>query len=300
MEADLSSALLGIFSALFFAISFILIRKSLSTGESIGASIVATGASALVFLPFLILYYPNFDLSTKALLAFAVSGISANFLGRICVYSGMDRVGVSRTIPISRGSLIVAALLGLFILGETITSGHFLGIIILASGVMMVGHEIKKNSGGAKNTRLGQSVSLDLLFPVGAMFFLGFSPLFDKVGLGEGTPVMVGLAIRFSAAMIGLVGFSLLTRTSPIQPFKARVRRLYVLAGFASAIALGFFYFALSTSRIVVVMPFYSLAPIFVLVLSHFYLYRLEKITRILTLGTILVVTGAFLTGIYM
>ncbi|MBS3815575.1 MAG: DMT family transporter [Hadesarchaea archaeon] len=301
MQVDLIGALAGIFSAIFFAVSLVYIRRAMTTGDPVEATFGATGVSALMFLPFLVFYFPDYGLDWVVILAFVASGISANFIGRIFFYAGTQRVGASRTMPISRGNLLVAALLGIFVLGEVINLGHFAGILVLTGGLVLVGHEIAVTpsssavDSGSRGGRL-----LDFFFPVGAMFLLGFAVLFDKIGLGGETPFTVGLAIKFSAAAIGLIIFMLVRGDSPIESFRVEEKWLYFGGGVTSGIALGFLYFALNISRVVVVIPFYSLSPLFMLIFSHYYLERLEEITKILVFGTILVVLGALLTGVFM
>ncbi|KXA88490.1 hypothetical protein AKJ57_06860 [candidate division MSBL1 archaeon SCGC-AAA259A05] len=261
MQADSIAVLLTILASLAFTVNAFLIRKATVIGEPLDAVIVTVGVSALIFLPLsIILHYPRFGLTAKSLFAFAGTGLLGTFAGRICYFSGIRRVGASRTVPISRSDLLVASLIALLILGESITMGHLAGIFILSVGVILVGYEIETGS-----TKSGGGISTGLLFPLGAMFLLGLSRPIAKVGLSGGTPVTVGLAIKFSVALVPLVGFFLWSKSSPFHPFKTEQRFFYIAAAFASSIGFGLLYSALDISRIVVVMPFFALTPLFVL-----------------------------------
>ncbi|MBS3815120.1 MAG: DMT family transporter [Hadesarchaea archaeon] len=295
---DLIGALLGLGAALFFAVSVIFVRKATVTGEPLAVVHASAWVAVLVFLPIsLVLYYPNFGLTTESLLAFAGAGIIGTILGRFLYFSGTKRIGASRSEPITRASLLVSTLIGVLILSETATIGHLLGIILLLVGVIIVGYEVESGSKEKiKNFRL----SLGFLLPLGSMIFFGFADPLIKVGLSEGTPISVGLTIQFSVSLIVLSIYYSTKRRLPFHPFLAKERKHYILAGLAATMAMGFLFSALSVSRVVVAVPLKSTSPLLVLILSYFYLERLEEITRILIIGSICVVLGAALIGLFM
>ncbi|KXB08795.1 hypothetical protein AKJ56_00215 [candidate division MSBL1 archaeon SCGC-AAA382N08] len=99
--------------------------------------------------------------------------------------------------------------------------------------------------------------------------------------------------------LILLIYFSV-KHNSPFSFLTADERNLYIKAGVTSCIGMGTFYAALNISRIVVVAPFQNTSPIFILILSYFFLQRLEDITKILIFGSILVIAGAMLIGFLM
>lgn len=227
--------------------------------------------------------------------AFVVSGLLGNLLGYSFYYKGTKKAGASRAVPISRASLLVATLFALIVMGETLTIPHFFGILVLAFGVMIVGHEIE-----SQDSQENWKLKPELLFPLGAMVCFGLSAPIGKIGLSEGTPVVVGLAIKFSTALVVLLGYSVWRKNSVFGPFQTEEKKFYLSAGVGLVLGNVFLFSALRVSRVVVAMPFYSLTPLFVLVFSYFYLKRLEKITKILLLGTIIVVEGGIIIGVFM
>lgn len=295
---DLIGAFLGIGSALFFAISIIFVRKATVTGEPLAAVHASAWISVLVFLPLsVVVYYPDFGVTTESFLAFVGAGILGTILGRFFYFAGTGRIGASRTEPITRASLLVSAVIGLLVLGESATVGHLVGIFLLLVGVVIVGHEVESSrQGGGKSW----VPSLDLLLPIGAMVFFGLADPLIKAGLSEGTPIIVGLGIQFGASLIVLSVYYSLKSKLPIHPFLAKERKYYIGAGVSAAMAMGFLFSALSVSRVVVAVPLKSISPLLVLIFSYFYLGKLEKITRMLIIGSIYVVEGAVLIGVFM
>lgn len=217
------------------------------------------------------------------------------FMGRICYYTGIKRVGSSRAVAITRGNLLISSLIAIVFLKESITEEHLVGIFLLLGGIIIVSYEMEKNKSSS-----GWKPSLDLLIPLGAMIFMGIAVILGKVGLsGEASPV-VGLAIKFSIALVGLSSYYLFKGDSPFKPFVAEDRKMYILAGLFLSIGFGLYYGGLKISRVVVVAPFKAMTPFFALILSYLYLKRLERITILLVLGSLAIIFGAVIIGFFM
>lgn len=294
--STLMSIFLSILSALMLAIEIIFIRKSTVSGDPMDAVAITMWVNVLIFLPLsLILYYPDISLDLKTVLVFGAAGVSGTFLTRMCLYHGTKKVGASISQPIFKGDLLVSSLIAILFLGETVTSGHILGIFFLTVGVATVSYEMESNS-----SESNYIPPASLLLPLGAMVFSGISRPISKIGLNGGTPVELGLAIKFSIALLTIISYYLIRGKSPLRPFRVPERSSYALAGVFASVGMWFFYFALKTSDVVIVIPFWSLSPLFVLILSYIFLQKLESITKVLVLGTILVIIGAALTGIFL
>ena len=295
MQITMTGPLLAIIGTFFFAVHMILVRKATTESKPIEVALAVTLINALIFLPLLFFYLPNLDFPLWVLLSFIASGVSANFLGRICSYEGTKRIGASRTIPFTKGETLVATFLGILVLGEAITIGHLTGTLILVGGVMVLSYEVK-----GQDSKSRWKLSPDLLFPLSAMTLFGFAALFDKFGLSQGVPIPVGLAVKFSGAVIGLTVFSLSKNNSLFSQFSNVNKKVLFFAGITSSISLGLLYMALSISNIVKVMPFWSISPLFGVILSYIFLRDLEKVTKPVIIGSILVVFGAILIQRFM
>ncbi|KXA92135.1 hypothetical protein AKJ64_03970 [candidate division MSBL1 archaeon SCGC-AAA259E17] len=208
------------------------------------------------------------------------AGLLGSFIVRVLLYSGTKRIGASRMSPIFRSDILVASAVAIFLMGEEITPIHLLGILFLTVGIMLISWEIETD-----DTTSRFKVSLNLLIPFAAMFFSGLSRPIAKLGLSENTPVVVGLAIKFLTALIALSLYFLSQGRSVLRPLESDERNLYFGAGLMGSVPMILFYTSLNVSRVVVMMPFRSLTPFFVLVISYFFLQRLEKITKLPKLG---------------
>ncbi|KXA93685.1 hypothetical protein AKJ66_01425 [candidate division MSBL1 archaeon SCGC-AAA259E22] len=296
--SNILAAILATMGGFFFALRAILVKKATVSGDPLEAVLVSYFVNFLTFLPLTLLLYgfsPGFTI--KSIIAFIGAGLFGSFLGRTFSFLGIERVGASRTIPISNGYILLGSVFGILLLAEPITIGHFWGIILLVAGVFIVSYEIQSTSSDS----LGKwKISIGLIFPLGALLFFSLDSVVAKVGLLEKTPAIPGLTLKFATASLMMSLFFLFRNRSLEAPFKAEDRKTYLWAGLVGSLAMGFYYLALGLARVVVVLPFIGLTPVFVLVLTYFYLQKLERITTLITIGTILVVSGIVLTSIFM
>lgn len=284
----------AIVSALFFAIRFPIVKKATITGDAIDAVAVTLAIDASAFLSLaLLLNYPNFGITRSSFFAFFISGFLGSFLGLLCLYKGIERIGGSIVAPMARGSLLISILIAVFVLGESVTVSHIIGIILLFFGVISVSYEI-----GSGNSNFSSKELINFLYPVGAMFLFGLISPLVKFGYSEGTPITVGLGIMFTASFGSLVLFLFYRGQNLFHSFCTPERKLYLAAGGVHCVAMGFFNLSISVSLVTIAMPFRSMSPIFVLMLSYFFLRKLEKITTWVILGTAFTVIGGTLIGI--
>lgn len=267
----------------------IIIKKATITGtvnEVIGVMLMV---NVLIYVPLsIVFYFPSLHLTLESALAFVASGILASFLYRIFLYSGIERIGPSRTISISRSAPLFATMIAVLTLGEFLTFSHFLSILFIVVGVVVLARETATTNVEPEQTHSW----INLLFPIGAAVFAGVNSPISRFGFLHGAPVPVALAIKVVTAFVLFAAYLSYRNESLITPLKSSNRKWYVAAGITNTVILALFYSALSVSRVVVVAPIFGTSPLFVLVLSYFFLPRLEKISSKLILGAVLVVTG--------
>ncbi len=295
LEISLAGPIIATFGAFFFAAHLLAVRKATVDSSSINVALSVGLITTFIFLPLSLFYLPDLNFSPIALLFFACSGIFANFLGYLCAYEGTKRIGASKTIPFTRGETLVAMLLGVIVLGEIITIGHLSGAFLLVGGVVVLTYEVKGNGSSS-----GWNISFDITFPLAAMVLFGTAALFDNIGLSYGVPIPVGLTVKFIAAVAGLALYSKLSDNNFLGELGNVDKKIFVLAGLTNAAALGFLYLGFTVSRIVVVMPFWSTSPLFGVILSYFFLKDLEKVSKFVIIGSLLVVIGAVMITVSM
>lgn len=282
-------------SAVLASFRYYFVRKIRSPRGIINAVIVSYMVGSLFFIPAsIILNYPNFSFSRLGIIIFIVVGLFGVPLFW-CMYEGVRRVGASRTSPITRGNMLIASLIGVLFLGETVVASHMVGIILLFLGVVMVSFETSE-----KDSRSSKMFSSDLIFPLIAMLIIGVEAPLVNVAYAKGVPVTVGLAISRVCSLSVAVLFFRYKDWNLLSPFRSQDRGLYLGAAISLAGGSVCTFFALNLAPVSVVTPLRGTGPLFVLMISYLYLKRLETITKKLVFGVLLTVIGAVLIGIFM
>lgn len=295
MRLELLGGFFALLAAILSALRFYFLRKIKNPSGAIYAVISAYIVSCLIFLPIsIILHFPDFRFSKIGVVAFLLSGILV-FFGVYCMYEGIQRIGASRTAPITRGNMLISSSLAILFLGETTNIMHIIGILLIFIGVVQVSQE----TGIEDSDSRSMSVP-NLTFPLVSMLCLGLSSPLVKFGFNEGVPVTVGLSISRLASLIIGVLFLQYNGLRIWRPFYDGERVLYIAAALIFALITAFVYISLDIAPVIVVRPLRGTSPFFVLLLSHLYLKDLEKITKKLVLGAILIVLGGILIGLFM
>ncbi|MFW6142177.1 MAG: DMT family transporter [Candidatus Saliniplasma sp.] len=297
---DIIGAILALLGAFVVAIQSVLVRKSTvssSVKKLIGTVLVV---NFLFWTPLsLVLYYPSVNINLKGFAAFLLSGISGFFLGYILIFISIKRIGASKTHPLVKTQVIVALVLSVVFLAELLTVYHLFGVILLLIGTILVSTEISGDNDEI-GSRAGGKL-LDLSIPFIGGFFWGLNWIFTRVGLMQGTPVILGLAVSSGGGLAAFIIYEGVTEKNleSIKIISPDFKRFFVI-GLVCAMAFLLNFTALSVARIVVVNPIWHVSPMFVLILSYFYLPKLEIISMKLVLGSLLIVLGTICVILFM
>ena len=78
------------------------------------------------------------QIDVKAVFLLVLAGFLASFVAQITFYHGLKIGEVSRVVPISGAYPLIAFLLGVFVLGETLTIQKVIGMLFVISGVWLL------------------------------------------------------------------------------------------------------------------------------------------------------------------
>jgi drug/metabolite transporter (DMT)-like permease len=127
---------------------------------------------------------------------------------------------------------------------------------------------------------------------IGAAVAYGASQTVGKHVTSEFATPLVGTAFSL---VFGFLYVSVMFHRHIPNDLRTSPRRGFLwfgLSGIASASGVTLLYFALSNAPLVVVSPVVAINPLITLTLAHFFLHKLEKITKRTIMGTVLVVLG--------
>lgn len=295
--------LLGVGLALGAAVAaaahHVLVRVATDTGRTYDVVLFVMLTNVVFLVPVVgVLYYPTYRLTPVAWLSFIGAGVAGTLLGRMLLYTSIDRIGASRTSPIVATAALFATVFGVLLLGETLNAIHGVGVVCIVVGVGAIAWETSHDAPGDLS---GRELLVELLIPIGAALAIGVEPIFANVGFAEGTPAPVGLVVKTVAAT---AGFAVYLYWRGALPGRSLLRsadvKWLVLAGLANTLFLASYYVGLAVAPVNVVLPIVITNALFVLVISAVVMpERLERVTWRLAVAAGVVVVGAVLITVY-
>ena len=279
------AALLASFS---FAASALYTRLGLERSNPATAALIASVVNVVTWWPLFFALLPPSLLGSRAVLPYIAAGIVGPFLGRLTLYIGYERVGISLSGTIYNSQIPFAALGGVLLFQERITPLGGLGILILMVGLTLVGSD--RSAGNLARPRRLR----DLLFPLVAGFFFASSYVLRKVGLLIVPEFILALPILSTTSLIALYASAPITRQRFGRPGPGAMAPLVVAGLFTSAGQL-FITWALQLGDLSVVVPLQNTQPLFTLAMVAIFLHRMERVTRRIVVGALLIVTGGVL-----
>ena len=293
----LAGVALAALAAALLAVQNVAIRIGTDRGDVGDAVIVVMGTNLVLVAPLAaVRYYPTYGLTREAATAFAAAGIVGLLLGRVCTYAGIEAIGASRTTPVVSASALVSTVLAVWLLEESLTPTHAVGIVLIVAGVAIISWSTAADAGANASLR---DVGLSLLLPLAAAVFVGIEPVLVRIGLESGTPIPVGLTVMMTAALVGYLAYRRLRGLAVPGLTRNPHARWYLAAGVASTVGLLAYFAALASAPVVIVIPIVHTAPLLVIALSVAFLpRRLERVSWPLVVAAAAVVVGASLVSL--
>ena len=185
---------------------------------------------------------------------------------------------------------IFGALEAWIFLGESLRAGQILGILVTLAGIVWVVFE--RGNGGEKMTR---HMTVGVLYGVLSAVFQATGFVFSKQGMYGTYSPFQGNAIRMLAAMFGLLIIAMFQRqvgqTVTTLRENPSAFRMLMLAGFIGPVlGVSLSLYAVQNAEVGVASTLTSLAPIFMLPISHF-VFK-ERLNWQAIAGTLLAMTG--------
>lgn len=226
-------------SALCFAISNVTIMRGArrnTEDNGVFLSLLLTAAiSALLWLA-TGLHHGFAPVSLRGALWLAGAGVFTGFIGRVFLYASIQRLGAMRAAAIKRLNPVFATLLGIGVLGETVSGAAAWGalLIVASFGVLVLAQWRGRSTDTTTPSQL-----LNLGYVYGSLSALGYAlgNLMRKSGLND-TPdpffgAMVGTLVG-AALYVAVAGFSPGYREAVRQTFRRPNPWLYSAGVMAS------------------------------------------------------------------
>ena len=293
LSAPLPVLLLAFAPAVMWGFTPVIEKRALSDGGTpLQAALTVVVVDSAVYLVALTVFQddPFSGLSLGTLAVFAAAGAVGTALGRIAIFAGNARVGASISSAVVSARPLFATALAVGFIGEPLSAPTAVGIVVIVVGLGV----LSLSRGGD----LGGWSGRDLLVPLAAAGLFAVGNVARRWGLStaEATP-LEAVAINEFAALVALGSYVAVAGSDRVLGRPRRSYLVFAVSGLITAVALLSMFTALAApeGRIAVVDPLVATAPLFTVVFSWLWLGNLERVTRGVVAGVVLVVVGAAL-----
>jgi len=281
---------LSLAAALLWGVSPTFTKRGIvSGGTSLQGSLVVVGVGVVCYLGATVAtdgLAGLVRLSPTTYAVFLASGALGSFAW-LAYLTGVDRVGASVSEAGFNVHPLVATVVAFVVLGERLSSLTALGIVVIAAGLGVVATSNGGDRGGWR--------PYELVFPLSAAGAYAVSNVVRRFGLTR-TPVttLEAITINVVATFVALLVYAVLTRERDLAP-SAEPFRNFAASGLVSAVAFLLLFEAFARGSVAVVSAIAGLSPVFATVVAALFLADVERVTRGVVAGVVLVFAGVVL-----
>ena len=253
---------------------------------------VLSGMTFVLGLALILRSEDIFSLSLEAMGWILVMGIMGYPMARLFIVTAISMVGATRAVPMSGLQPVIAFALGVLLLGERPDLLVTVGTPVIVFGLFFV---VMPRSGGASADAVTNFRRLGYLFAIGAAVTFASRDVISRHVVSSLIDPLVAVGL---ALMVGGLVLSILLHRQVMSSFHESPKKyllICALAGVFQGFAVMCLFQALSRAPVTVVSPIYALQPLITLGLAHVFLRRLEALTWMLVIGTVVSVAGGVL-----
>ena len=278
----------AICSAVFAGLTSILAKCGLQEVDSTVATAFRT-VVAMVFAWIIVLIsgsYAQIDSIDADTWIFLILSGLATGASWLCYFKALQLGDVNKVVPVDKSSTVMAIMLAIIFLGETLSILGIFGVVLILVGTILMIE--KKDVKGMESK--GSSW---LLFAIGSAVFAALTSILGKIGM-EGIDSNLGTAIR-TIVVLGMSWIMIYVshKQSKIHGIKRRDMAFIILSGLATGASWMFFFGALQMGPASVIIPIDKLSILVTIAFS--YIVFREKLTKKSAIGLAGVVTGTLL-----
>ena len=285
MNSDAPAQLLALICSVFYASALVSARAGMRYSTPTTVTLVSILMQNLLLWSAIVLTGGVHAVPLTGVLLFTLVGIFQ--LGvRLLAYSGVEKIGASRSAALQSVSPLISAAIAIAILGEPTTLLIILGTVLVVAGIVLISW---KSEGQLASFRFWH-----LLLPIGAAFLTGINHPIRRYVL-----TMANEPLFFSALMgtVSLGGFLVYLAVSPQSQRLVWNRSAlgpFLATGVCETTSILLIITAISMGRVVIVAPIAASYPVWSLILSAVFLRDVESINWKVIAGILSVVAGNF------
>lgn len=306
----MSDPILGVIFALIastsWAVGAVFARAGMrQVGSLLGTLIsLMAGFTVISAIALIIDFDAVFSLSSTTLLWLVLLGFIQFPVGRFLHYSGIRLAGVGPASTAGGSAPLFAAVIAIVFLGEQMTYPIAVGTVSVVGGLALVmssahAQSLSTTPSGPSSDaaetpqphRLGGSLTIGILCALAGATAYGTAHNIARYMVTEAVSAPVAASYTLFFGMVILAAISLPRLGKLVETPRAAVLTM-ATSGVMSSLAILFMYTALSKAPVTLASPLVALYPLIAMVLAHFFLQRLERITTGMIIGALMVAIG--------
>lgn len=275
-------------SAFFAGITSILAKIGIKKADSTVSTAVRT-VVVLIFSWIMVFVTGSFDgiysIDTKSLVFLVLSGLATG-ASWLCYFKALQTGDINKVTPVDKSSAILTMLLGILILGESISIIKAVCMILIGIGTYLM-IEKKENN---KEEADGKGY---LIYAVFSAVFASLTSILGKIGVSEinsnlATAIRTIVVLFMAWLMVFVTG-----KKDEIKKIDKRSMIFILLSGLTTGASWLCYYRALQTGDAGLVVPIDKLS-ILVTVLFSYIVFK-EKLSRKSAFGLVMITVGTLL-----
>ncbi len=275
--------LIAFFTAVFYAAALVSARRGLDYSTPVTVTCVSVVVQTVTLWGALFLTGGIPQVSSTAVFLFIFVGIAQ--LGvRLFAYTGVHKIGASRSSALQAISPLIAAVIAIIFLHEEAGLLVMAGTVLVVTGIILVSWKPER--------QIPTFRFWHLLLPVWAACLTGMNHPIRRYALNLSNEPLFFAALMGIVSLVGFFGYLALTPQASRFVWDRRALGPFIATGFFETLSILTIIMALSVGQVVVVAPIAATYPVWALLGTSLFLRDLERINFLTTLGTLSVVLG--------
>jgi uncharacterized membrane protein len=203
---------------------------------------------------------------------------------RLLAYTGVLKIGASRSGSLQSISPLISATLAIVVLGEPATSLIIAGTVLVVIGIVLVSWKAEREVASFRWWYL--------LLPVGAACLTGMNHPLRRYAFNVSNEPLFFSAFMGLVSLLGFVIYRSLSPNKQRLDWNRKALWPFLSTGLFETLSIVFIMTSLSLGRVVVVAPIAATYPVWALIGAKIFLRDVEKITMKTVIGILSVVAG--------
>jgi len=285
MSSDATAQVLALITSIFYASALVSARAGMRYSTPTTVTLVSILIQNLLLWSAIFVTGGVHTVPLIGILLFTVVGIFQ--LGvRLLAYTGVEKIGASRSSALQSVSPLISAAIAVAILGEPTTLLIVLGTCLVVAGIVLISWKPER--------QLANFRRWHLLLPIGAAFLTGINHPIRRYVLTMADEPLFFSALMGSVSLVGFLIYFAVSRRSQRLVWNRKAIGPFLATGVCETMSILMIITAISMGRVVIVAPIAASYPVWSLIQSAIFLRDVEPINWKVITGIVSVVAGNF------